>query len=45
MHILDFSSWNPLEAMNTVMENQLQVTGKHVHLGHGEVHHVGVGVF
>ena len=33
-----------METFNIVIENHLQVAGEHVHVGHGEVHLVGVGV-
>ena len=33
-----------METVNSVIENHLQGAGGHVHLGHGEVHHVGVGL-
>ena len=33
-----------METVNTVLEKDLQGAGGHVHLGHGEVHCLGVGV-
>ena len=40
----DFKSWKPTETVNNVRANHLQGAGGHVHLAHGEVQHVGVGV-
>ena len=33
-----------METVNNEIENHLQGAGGHLHLGHSEVHHVGVGV-
>ena len=33
-----------METVNNIIENHLQGEGGHIHIGHGKVHHVGVGV-